>query len=173
MRQNTHQDLHREPARQGLNGHNTFEGDTSLTRADYYLNDGDNFSFQGQMCACTLLPFTLALSDLVLRTDADMKQHAEMYGKDGRYDPTSLAIYRSLRYNQSRADVRVGDERVCPCADESRSWACAERPLLLWTQVLSPLWRLILRLCSVRQRNRRPFIPERIRDLSVVLFWSS
>ena len=67
MRQSTHQDLHRKLARQGLNGHNTFEGDTSLTRADYYLNDGDNFSFQGQMCACTLPSLTLALSDLTCR----------------------------------------------------------------------------------------------------------
>jgi hypothetical protein len=34
----------------GLNGHNTFEGDTSLTRRDYYLNNGDDFTFQGEMC---------------------------------------------------------------------------------------------------------------------------
>merc|ERR1711959_653413 len=29
----------------GLDGHNKFEGDTSLTRNDYFLDDGDNFSF--------------------------------------------------------------------------------------------------------------------------------
>ncbi|EME80673.1 uncharacterized protein MYCFIDRAFT_98841, partial [Pseudocercospora fijiensis CIRAD86] len=29
----------------GLNGHNKFEGDTSLTRNDYFLNNGDNYKF--------------------------------------------------------------------------------------------------------------------------------
>lgn len=31
----------------GLDGHNKFEADTSLTRDDYFLGDGDNFSFNG------------------------------------------------------------------------------------------------------------------------------
>jgi hypothetical protein len=34
----------------GLDGHNKFEGDTSLTRKDYYLNNGDDYTFQGSMC---------------------------------------------------------------------------------------------------------------------------
>ena len=29
----------------GLDGHNKFEADTSLTRDDYFLGDGDNYSF--------------------------------------------------------------------------------------------------------------------------------
>ncbi|CAF0824280.1 unnamed protein product [Adineta ricciae] len=33
----------------GLNAHNKFEGDTSLTRNDYYLADGDNFRFNGTL----------------------------------------------------------------------------------------------------------------------------
>ncbi|KAI9667937.1 MAG: hypothetical protein M1821_000757 [Bathelium mastoideum] len=33
----------------GLDGHNKFEGDTSLTRDDFFLGDGDNFSFNGTL----------------------------------------------------------------------------------------------------------------------------
>ena len=33
----------------GLDGHNKFEADTSLTRDDYFLGDGDNFSFNGTL----------------------------------------------------------------------------------------------------------------------------
>jgi hypothetical protein len=41
-----------------------------------------------------------------------MKSYAEKYGKDGRYDPTSMATYRYLRYNQSRADVSAHSIKV-------------------------------------------------------------
>ncbi|KAF2755871.1 secreted chloroperoxidase [Pseudovirgaria hyperparasitica] len=33
----------------GLDGHNKFEADTSLTRNDYFLGNGDNFSFNGTL----------------------------------------------------------------------------------------------------------------------------
>lgn len=35
----------------GLNKHNTFEADTSLTRNDYFLANGDDFSFNGTLFA--------------------------------------------------------------------------------------------------------------------------
>lgn len=33
----------------GLDGHNKFEADTSLTRNDYFLADGDNYAFNGTL----------------------------------------------------------------------------------------------------------------------------
>ena len=33
----------------GLNTHNTFEGDTSLTRNNYYLAKGNNYAFNGTL----------------------------------------------------------------------------------------------------------------------------
>ncbi|ESZ96613.1 hypothetical protein SBOR_2980 [Sclerotinia borealis F-4128] len=42
----TSPDLGSQP---GLDGHNKFESDTSLTRDDYFLADGDKFSFNGTL----------------------------------------------------------------------------------------------------------------------------
>ncbi|KAL8707502.1 MAG: hypothetical protein Q9220_007492 [cf. Caloplaca sp. 1 TL-2023] len=64
----------------GLDGHNKFESDTSLTRNDYFLANGDDYSFNG----------TLFL---------------EMAGTcKGNFNRDNLAIYRYLRYQQSKAD---------------------------------------------------------------------
>ena len=65
----------------GLDGHNKFEGDTSLTRDDYFLADGDNFSFNGTL-------------------------FAEMYAtanrtSNGLFDRNAIANYRSMRYDES------------------------------------------------------------------------
>jgi len=68
----------------GLNGHNLFEADTSLTRYDYYLNDGDNYSFQG---------------DLFKR----MEDLADSEG-GGRHNAASLGLFRYQRYMESRRD---------------------------------------------------------------------
>lgn len=39
------------PSEPGLDGHNKFEADTSLTRSDYFINGGDNFSFNTTLWA--------------------------------------------------------------------------------------------------------------------------
>jgi len=61
----------------GLDGHNKFEADTSLTRNDYFLGDGDNFSFNG------------TLFHMMTETTGGL------YNRDG------LAKYRYQRYQQS------------------------------------------------------------------------
>lgn len=64
----------------GLDGHNKFEADTSLTRDDYFLGDGDNFSFNG------------TLFGMMTQTTG------------GNYDLEGLALYREQRYYQSLAE---------------------------------------------------------------------
>lgn len=64
----------------GLDGHNKFEADTSLTRDDYFLGDGDNFSFNATLFAM-----------MTETTGAN-------YNRDG------LAKYRYQRYQQSLED---------------------------------------------------------------------
>jgi hypothetical protein len=64
----------------GLDGHNKFEADTSLTRNDFFTADGDNFRFNG------------TLFDMMTQTTG------------GNYDLTGLAKYREQRYYQSVAD---------------------------------------------------------------------
>ncbi|KAH7085044.1 hypothetical protein BKA63DRAFT_399697 [Paraphoma chrysanthemicola] len=65
----------------GLNGHNKFEGDTSLTRNDYFLANGDNYSFNGTLFAA-------------MKTVADRVS-------GGNFDRNTLAAYRSQRYDES------------------------------------------------------------------------
>lgn len=65
----------------GLDAHNKFEADTSLTRNDYFLADGDNFSFNGSL-------------------------FAQMYNtaketSNGNFDRATIAKYRSDRYDES------------------------------------------------------------------------
>ncbi|KAI9695334.1 MAG: hypothetical protein M1820_008686 [Bogoriella megaspora] len=62
----------------GLDGHNKFEADTSLTRDDYFLADGDNFSFNG------------TLFGMMANTT------------EGNFDLDGLAKFRFERYEQSR-----------------------------------------------------------------------
>lgn len=64
----------------GLDGHNKFEGDTSLTRNDYFLADGDNFSFNGTLFG--------------MMTETTKKN----------YSLPQLALYRKQRYEQSIAE---------------------------------------------------------------------
>ncbi|CAI6335538.1 unnamed protein product [Periconia digitata] len=68
----------REP---GLNGHNKFEGDTSLTRNDYFVADGDNYSFNGTLFA-------------------DMKSYADNIS-GGLFDRKALIEYRAHLYDKS------------------------------------------------------------------------
>ncbi|KAH9881250.1 hypothetical protein J1614_001746 [Plenodomus biglobosus] len=70
--------LGRQP---GLNTHNKFEADSSLTRSDYFLNNGDNYSFNG------------SLFD-------SMKNVADRVS-GGNFDLNALAAYRSQRYDES------------------------------------------------------------------------
>ncbi|EGP84401.1 unnamed protein product [Zymoseptoria tritici ST99CH_3D1] len=63
----------------GLDGHNKFEGDSSLTRNDFFTANGDNFSFNG------------TLFGHMTRTTG------------GNYDLKGLAQYRYERYQESRA----------------------------------------------------------------------
>lgn len=67
----------------GLNGHNRFEGDTSLTRGDYYISNGDDYSFNGTLFA-------------------EMKSYADSIS-GGKFDRTALAAYRGKRYDESVA----------------------------------------------------------------------
>lgn len=67
----------------GLDAHLRFEGDTSLTRQDYWLNNGDDYSFDGQMYA-------------------DMQTYANKYG-NGTYNNAAMSYYRKARYDDSRA----------------------------------------------------------------------
>lgn len=69
----------------GLNGHNKFEADTSLTRNDYYLADGDDYSFNGTLFA-------------------EMKKVADRVS-GGKFDRNALAAYRSQRYDESLQQV--------------------------------------------------------------------
>ncbi|KAI9641942.1 hypothetical protein NHQ30_009811 [Ciborinia camelliae] len=64
----------------GLNGHNKFEGDTSLTRNDYFLGKDDNYSFNG------------TLFGMMTETTG------------GNYNRDGLAKYRYERYQQSLQD---------------------------------------------------------------------
>lgn len=64
----------------GLDGHNKFEADTSLTRDDYFLGHGDNFEFNGTLFGMT----------------------TESTG--GLYNRDNLAKYRYQRYLQSLKD---------------------------------------------------------------------
>ena len=62
----------------GLDGHNKFEGDASLTRDDYFLGKGDNFNFNGTLFG--------------MMTDTT----------GGTFDLNGLGEYRYQRYVQSR-----------------------------------------------------------------------
>lgn len=64
----------------GLDGHNKFEEDTSLTRNDYFLANGDNHSFNGTLFA------------MMANTCK------------GNFNRDNLALYRYQRYQQSLAD---------------------------------------------------------------------
>jgi hypothetical protein len=61
----------------GLDGHNKFEADTSLTRNDYFTHNGDNFRFNGTLFG--------------------MMTHTT----GGDYNLNNLALYRYQRYGQS------------------------------------------------------------------------
>lgn len=64
----------------GLDGHNKFEADTSLTRNDFFLGKGDNFKFNGTL----------------------FKMMTDTTG--GLYNRDNLAKYRYQRYQQSLHD---------------------------------------------------------------------
>ena len=64
----------------GLDGHNKFEADSSLTRDDYFLGGGDDFSFNS------------TLWEMMVGTTG------------GNFDLDGLAEYRYQRYGQSREE---------------------------------------------------------------------
>lgn len=64
----------------GLDGHNKFEADSSLTRNDFFTHGGDDFTFNG------------TLFDMMTKTC------------NGNYNRENLSKYRLQRYNQSRAE---------------------------------------------------------------------
>jgi hypothetical protein len=68
----------------GLNSHSRFEADASLTRNDYFLNNGDDFTFNGTLFA-------------------RMKEVADRVSS-GNFDVNALAAYRSQRYDESLAE---------------------------------------------------------------------
>lgn len=65
----------------GLNGHNKFEGDSSLTRNDYFTHNGNDYSFNGTLFG-------------------RMKDTADRVS-NGNFDRNTLAAYRSQRYDES------------------------------------------------------------------------
>lgn len=64
----------------GLDGHNKFEADTSLSRDDYFTSDGDNFRMNA------------TLFSMMTETTG------------GLYNLENLALYRMQRYEQSKAE---------------------------------------------------------------------
>ncbi|EME40707.1 hypothetical protein DOTSEDRAFT_74297 [Dothistroma septosporum NZE10] len=64
----------------GLDGHNKFEADSSLTRNDYFTHGGDNYKFNG------------TLFGMMTQTTG------------GNYDLQGLAQYRYERYHQSQVE---------------------------------------------------------------------
>ncbi|GAB7361607.1 hypothetical protein MBLNU230_g1659t1 [Neophaeotheca triangularis] len=64
----------------GLNGHNKFEADSSLTRNDFFTNDGDNFSFNGTLFGM-------------------MDETCDSY-----FNRENLSKYREQRWMQSQAE---------------------------------------------------------------------
>lgn len=67
----------------GLIVHNTFEADTSLTRNDVFLANGDNYNFNG------------TLYGMMKKTCAATS--------GGLYDRACMSLYRKQRYDESRA----------------------------------------------------------------------
>jgi hypothetical protein len=67
----------------GLDGHNKFEADSSLTRNDFFLANGDNYNFNGTLFA-------------------QMKSVADSVS-GGLFDRNALSAYRSQRYDDSVA----------------------------------------------------------------------
>ncbi|KAF2422624.1 Cloroperoxidase [Tothia fuscella] len=64
----------------GLNGHNKFEADSSLTRNDFFTHDGDNYNFNE------------ALFGMMAATC------------NNNFDRDGLSLYRKQRYDQSLAE---------------------------------------------------------------------
>ncbi|KAI7362138.1 Cloroperoxidase, partial [Hortaea werneckii] len=64
----------------GLDGHNKFEADTSLTRNDFFTGDGDNFRFNGTLFG--------------MMNDAC----------DGNFNRENLGHYRADRWRQSKME---------------------------------------------------------------------
>jgi hypothetical protein len=104
----------------GLNGHNKFEGDTSLTRSDYFLANGDDYSFNGTLFA-------------------EMKSYADRVS-GGNFDRNAIAAYRSQRYDES---VQVSNPTPSPFPNPSNK-PKDERKFLLWASISPPLRRRIL-----------------------------
>ena len=70
----------------GLDTHDTFEADSSLTRNDYYLHNGDNYSFNGTL-------FGMMTGTCQGTSSAD----------NPLFDRTCMSLYRSQRYDESKA----------------------------------------------------------------------
>lgn len=115
----------------GLNGHNKFEADSSLTRNDYYTANGDNYDFNGTLFA-------------------SMKKSADSLS-GGKFDRNSIAAFRSQRY----------DESVQQNANVRLTYTLLMRPRLIFIVLLrslvpAPLRSRILPLRAVPQlRTRR------------------
>lgn len=78
----------------GLDGHNKFESDTSLTRDHYFLGDGDNYDFNG-----TLFENMLSTCNNLFDRDHIAKYRFQRYGQSEAtnpnfyYGPKSLLLY--------------------------------------------------------------------------------
>ena len=73
----------------GLDGHNKFEADSSLTRNDYFTHGGDNFSFNR------------TLFDMMTQTTG------------GNFNRENLSKYRLQRYQQSQVRMERHEPRHC------------------------------------------------------------
>jgi hypothetical protein len=98
-----------------VNRHNKFEGDSSLTRNDYYSQLMFRFSFlyysnlrwfhvTPRCCPFLLLS---ASNGNNFEFNGTLYKHMQDYAKqygNGNYDFNVMAAYRGARYNESRAE---------------------------------------------------------------------
>jgi hypothetical protein len=101
--------LGRQP---GLNGHNKFEADSSLTRNDFFTANGDNYNFNGTLFA-------------------KMKEVADRVS-GGNFDRNALAAYRSQRYDES---VQSNGKSLWPSRTIHRQLTIS-RQLFFWVCII-------------------------------------
>jgi hypothetical protein len=93
----------------GLATHNKFEADASLTRADYFTNNGDNYRFQGYL----------------------FKQMADEC--NGSFDRACMTRYRKKRYDASRGmSFGVCTGCLADCTAENDQFLFLPTALLLY-----------------------------------------
>lgn len=112
----------------GLSTHNKFEGDTSLTRNDFYLANGDNFRFNR------------TLYNMMSQTTGGLHNRKILPLQDRSDRPWLIPSSRREHCSVPIPEISAISER--------------ERQLLLRSQVRSALWCCILLVRAVPQLRR-------------------